>query len=264
MAASRSGPLRSAGAPTYAEPWRQQYDLGFGQRHGAAEHIDHRYAEHRQRPQLGRAGGHYLGYNYRLGSNWIVGAQVEGTVANNFVQLDANQISLSNRTTVTTPLGGVGATTTSQTVTTVGFVDALAERWAVSALLRAGWLIDPRDLIYVIGGYTYGGFEWGTRTFGLNGATIGGGWEHQIAPAWTLRAEYRYTRFEDKDFVRSTSSTINQTNVSAAGPPARPRARARPPARIGWRASTCTRSASGSPITSAATRPLLLCPFPRW
>ena len=159
----------------------------------------------------------YLGYNFRLGTNWILGAQVEGTVANNFVQLDASQLSLNNRTTVTTPVGGVGTTTTSQTTTTFGFVDGLAERWAVSALARAGWLFDPRNLVYVTGGYTYGGFEWGTRTFGLNGATVGGGWEHQIAPAWTLKAEYRYTRFEDKDFVGSSSSTTNTRTVSAAG-----------------------------------------------
>jgi opacity protein-like surface antigen len=156
----------------------------------------------------------YLGYNFRLGSNWILGAQVEGTVANNFVQLNANQFSVANGTTVTTP---PGTTSTSQTINTFGFVDDLAQRWAVSALARAGWLIDPRDLIYVIGGYTYGGFGWSGRTFGLNGATVGGGWEHQIAPGWTLKAEYRYSRFEDKDFLRPSSSTINQTTVSGTG-----------------------------------------------
>jgi hypothetical protein len=36
----------------------------------------------------------YLGYNFRLGNNWILGAQVEGTVANNFVQLNARQNSV--------------------------------------------------------------------------------------------------------------------------------------------------------------------------
>jgi opacity protein-like surface antigen len=156
----------------------------------------------------------YLGYNFRLGSNWILGAQFEGTVANNLVQVDANQLSVSNRTTVTTPSG---ATSTSQTVTTQGFLNTVAQLWAVSALARAGWLIDPRDLVYVIGGYTYGGFEWSVRTFGLNGATVGAGWEHQIAPSWTLKAEYRYTRFEDKDFLRPTISTTNQTQVSGSG-----------------------------------------------
>jgi opacity protein-like surface antigen len=156
----------------------------------------------------------YLGYNFRLGSNWILGAQFEGTVTNNFVQLTATQNAVSNSTTLITP---AGLTSTSQTVVNSIFLDGLAQRWAVSALARAGWLIDPRDLVYVIGGYTYGGFEWGPRTFGLNGATVGAGWEHQLAPAWTLRAEYRYTRFEDKDFSRSTFTTSNTTNVSGAG-----------------------------------------------
>jgi len=156
----------------------------------------------------------YLGYNFRLSNNWILGAQAEGTVANNLVQVDANQTVVSNTTSVTSPSG---FTSTSQTVTTQGFLNTVSQRWAVSALARAGWLIDPRDLVYVIGGYTYGGFEWSGRTFGLNGATVGAGWEHQIAPGWTLKAEYRYTRFEDKDFARPESSTISQTSVTGGG-----------------------------------------------
>ncbi len=156
----------------------------------------------------------YLGYNFRLGSNVIAGLQVEGTIADNQAQLSVTQASLANRTTVTTP---PGTTTTQSTLTAVTFIDGLAERWAVSALARLGWLVDPRDLIYVIGGYTHGGFEWDGRTFGLNGATVGAGWEHEIAPTWTFKAEYRYTQFEDKDLPRSPSSTSNQTSVNAVG-----------------------------------------------
>jgi len=57
-------------------------------------------------------------------------------------------------------------------VTTSTFLDSLAERWAVSGLARLGIVVDPRDLIYVIGGLYLWRFEWGSRSFGLNGATV--------------------------------------------------------------------------------------------
>ena len=157
----------------------------------------------------------YLGYNFRLGGNFVAGLQVEGTIANNQAKLGGSSNSLANRTTVTTP---ANTTTSLSTLTTATVLDSLAERWAVSALGRIGWLVDPRDLVYVVGGYTYGGVEWGTRTFGLNGATVGAGWEREIAPGWTLKAEYRYTRFEDKELApRASASTTNQTSLSAGG-----------------------------------------------
>jgi len=58
--------------------------------------------------------------------------------------------------------------------------------------------VDPRrPLIMWIGGYTYGGFEWGSRSFGLNGATVGGGLgRHSIAPGWTLKRNTATTQFE--------------------------------------------------------------------
>jgi opacity protein-like surface antigen len=156
----------------------------------------------------------YLGYNFRLDGNVIVGVQVEGTMANAQAQLGVVRATSSNTTTVTTP---PGSTSSSSSLNTSTSFDSLAERWAASALARIGMLIDPRDLIYVIGGYTYGGFEWNGRTFGLNGATVGGGWERQIAPGWTFKAEYRYTAFEDKDLPRSTSAVT--TAAVTLGPP---------------------------------------------
>ena len=156
----------------------------------------------------------YLGYNFRLGGNVIAGLQVEGTIAEAQAQLSATQLQNSNSTRVTTP---PGTTTTTSTQSAFSSIDGIAERWAVSALGRLGVLVDPRDLIYVIGGYTYGGFEWSGRTFGLNGATVGAGWEHEIAPGWTLKTEYRYTQFEDKDLPRSSGTTSTQTSINTIG-----------------------------------------------
>ena len=153
----------------------------------------------------------YLGYNFRIGSSVVAGFQVEGTIANERAQLDGTSNSVLTTTTVNTPPGSVS---TSSTITTATIRDSLAERWAVAALGRVGVLLAPRDLVYVIGGYTYGGFEWNGRSFDLNGATVGAGWEHEIAPSWTLKAEYRYTAFESKDLSRPSNSSSTQSDVS--------------------------------------------------
>jgi opacity protein-like surface antigen len=78
--------------------------------------------------------------------------------------------------------------------------------------------VDPADLIYAIGGYTYGRFEFG-QAFGLNGGTIGGGWERMIAPGWTLRAEGRYTKFETKTISNTFTEafTENGPNFTETG-----------------------------------------------
>jgi opacity protein-like surface antigen len=156
----------------------------------------------------------FLGYNFRLGGNVIAGVQAEATVAEVQTPLASSEAARSSATTVITP---PGTTSTSSSTLAFNFIDAFAERWAVSALARIGVLIDPHDLVYGIGGYTYGGFDWSGRVFGLNGATVGAGWEHEIAPSWTLKAEYRYTAFQDKDLPRPLGLTQSQTSVSTTG-----------------------------------------------
>jgi hypothetical protein len=49
--------------------------------------------------------------------------------------------------------------------------DTLASRWQVSALARGGFLIDPYEMVYLIGGWTYAGFETlqNNAQLGLNG-----------------------------------------------------------------------------------------------
>src|SRR5262249_6160361 len=96
----------------------------------------------------------------------------------------------------------------------VNNIDAVANRWLVSALLKGGWLADPQDLLYLIGGWTYGAFEAipssdgidgvfqgelkATQRFGLNGITVGAGFERQFASMWSLKGEYRFTQFQSK------------------------------------------------------------------
>ncbi len=82
----------------------------------------------------------------------------------------------------------------------------------ISALGRAGWLIDPQDLIYVIGGWSYGHFTNSDRVFAMHGPAVGAGIERQVARSWTVKAEYRYTHFLAKD-VPSRDSRVKITTA---------------------------------------------------
>ena len=97
------------------------------------------------------------------------------------------------------------------------FTDSISNHWLLSALARAGWLVDSRDLIYVLGGPTYGRFTWGSETFGMFGGTVGVGFERQIAPMWTLKAEYRYTKFQNKTINTGSTDSTSSSFVTGTG-----------------------------------------------
>ena len=75
----------------------------------------------------------------------------------------------------------------------------------VSALARAGWLVDPTTMLYALAGYTGAQFSYENLTdnsffelkdqFWANGVTVGGGLEEKLAQNWSVRFEYRYTDF---------------------------------------------------------------------
>jgi outer membrane immunogenic protein len=162
---------------------------------------------------LGAVSGLSLGYNYIVDSKSIVGALVEGGLTDTHVNLKGSGIMTTVQTSVTTPPGGAAGTTSlTNTSANTELSDLLENHWLASFLLRGGRLIDANDYIYLLGGYTYGRFQAEGQSFGLNGGTVGAGWERQIAPGWTLKAEYRYTRFQDKDLVSSTQITNVQSS----------------------------------------------------
>jgi opacity protein-like surface antigen len=132
------------------------------------------------------------------------------------VNLKGSSVSTSNSTTVDTPPGGLaGTTATASTSASTGLTDLIENRWLVSALLRGGRLVDPDDYVYLLGGYTYGRFQAEGEGFGLSGGTIGAGWEKRLVPGWTVKAEYRYTRFQNKDlFLNSQGSTSGTPSTS--------------------------------------------------
>jgi outer membrane immunogenic protein len=159
----------------------------------------------------------FLGYNHMLNGSWLIGGQLEGTLANTAVNLNGAGTASSTTSSLTTPPGGSPTTATS-TGPISGGAGGLDNRWLVSVLARGGFLVDPTDLVYALGGYTYGRFEVGAigEGFGMNGGTVGVGWERQIVPGWNLRAEYRYTRFASSTLNFGSSTSTSGTSLTAA------------------------------------------------
>jgi outer membrane immunogenic protein len=155
---------------------------------------------------VGPTGNLYLGYNYMLPSNFLIGAEIEGGISNTRTTMSGMASGPLQSVTTTTIFGVTSTTTSPGTVASSGILN-LDNRWVVSALARGSFLIDPKDLIYVVGGLTYGRFDLVDESFGAFGGTVGAGWERKISPSWTLKAEYRYTRFQDRTVTESVNST---------------------------------------------------------
>ena len=158
----------------------------------------------------------FLGYNYMLPSNFLVGGQIEGSVSNMRTRLTG---TFSEPSQTTTTISNAGAITFQDTATgqatgnTTGHLD---NRWAMAALVRGGLVVDPKDLVYLVGGLSYGRFEFANsdETFGAFGGTIGAGWERKITPSWRLKAEYRYTRFQDRTLSATFASSSSATTTN--------------------------------------------------
>lgn len=160
----------------------------------------------------------FLGYNYMLPSNYLVGGQIEGGVSNMRTRLTGTFSHPAQSLLTVNNAGAIDTqTTTSQeTGNKTGHLD---NRWAMAALVRGGLVVDPKDLVYLIGGLSYGRFEFSNddQTFGAFGGTVGAGWERKITPSWTLKAEYRYTRFQDRTLSTNFASTFSQTTNFVGG-----------------------------------------------
>jgi opacity protein-like surface antigen len=178
---------------------------------------------------MGSLGDVFLGYSALLPNRVVLGLQGEGTLTRSSVRLAGSSASTQTGGSGSTGsssfnFGGINpstsngfsfSTTSSSGTLISNLTDQITSEWMVSALARARYLIDPVDLIYVIGGYTYGRFSSpaqvgiGSFQFGMNGATIGGGWERRISSSWTLRVEYRYTEFRGHDDQTVTFASNN-------------------------------------------------------
>jgi opacity protein-like surface antigen len=166
---------------------------------------------------LGGIANLHLGFAGSLGASFVGGLQFEGGLSNIRVRLTGTGSSISNTTfnststcSICTPVTTISNSTSSSSGTQT-MSDTLASRWQVSALARGGFLIDPYEMVYLIGGWTYAGFETlqNNAQLGLNGGTIGAGYERQVSPLWGIKVEYRYTKFASKTVdLPSTSTSI--------------------------------------------------------
>ncbi len=161
----------------------------------------------------------YLGYDRMVTDRFLLGAQIEGGVSNMRTRLTGPDSTLQSSVS-TFNNAGVINTQTSTSLNTGNTADHLDNRWSMSALLRGGVLADPKDLLYLIGGLSYARFEFADQTVGAFGGTVGAGWERKITPSWTLKAEYRYTRFQDRTVATAfnSSSAGSSTTTFGGGP----------------------------------------------
>jgi outer membrane immunogenic protein len=86
---------------------------------------------------------------------------------------------------------------------------------------RIGYGFD-KSLIYFTGGFAYGGID-NTAFNGISlfkkeetatGYVIGGGYEHKINPAWSLKAEYKYIDLGKNDPVGVSGAFVGRTLTS--------------------------------------------------
>lgn len=69
--------------------------------------------------------------------------------------------------------------------------------WSVGG--RLGFLAGPSTLVYATGGYTQAELDRSDLgTFTFNGYFVGAGFETFLLQNWTLKLEYRYSKFEDE------------------------------------------------------------------
>ncbi len=139
----------------------------------------------------------FAGANAMIGPSFLLGVQLEGTVSD--INFDSSAIA-------------------SQGFNTFDFRPHVYARWMASALARAGFLVDPATLVYAIGGWTGASFEYHNLTsdpffapgesFWANGASVGGGLERKLNPNWSVRIEYRYTRFQDTNVSNDFSASF--------------------------------------------------------
>ena len=127
------------------------------------------------------------GYDLNVGSNFVLGAQVDYTYSG--ISTDINGF-----------IGGLGSADYE-----------LEATHAISAIIRGGHLINDNTLMYSLIGWTHTWWNGdlgvadnnGAPVFGASydydtdGLTLGGGIESAIANNTTLKLEYRYTMNED-------------------------------------------------------------------
>ncbi|KUM25796.1 hypothetical protein AU467_24845 [Mesorhizobium loti] len=120
-----------------------------------------------------------VGYDYMVSQRFLLGALLDAHVGTIKTSLDA-----------------------------FGLDADVKETYGFDVGVRAGYLLTPSTLGYVLGGYAWQKYKLDTNAgFGMDwdqgGYFVGAGVETAISANWTLKGEYRYTRFSTTDDLLS-------------------------------------------------------------
>lgn len=156
--------------------------------------------------------GLMTGSNFMFGKAWLIGAQVDANIAQS-----------------RTSHSGVGTARTNaigwyESSTFTASAD-IHLNWSASAIGRLGYLVTDSVLLYGLAGWSFADISWtNLRSGGVpmrylgngsdvtNAPTFGAGLELAISTGWTVRAEYRATKFTGGG--SSKDSYVNNTYPS--------------------------------------------------
>jgi outer membrane immunogenic protein len=184
-------------APPQAAPWSwsgfytgTQAGFGWGDVDNSFQVTSTIVHEPAYRIRGGVAGSH-AGFNLQYGQ-FVLGVEGDGEWAN-----------------ITGNDNGLG-----------GAVDTTTLTWMASARGRLG-IAWNQVLIYGTGGFAWAGARSSLGASGTNsqltdtihGWTAGGGLEWMFAPSWSLRAEYRFTRFDQDSLFFPSNGAINAQTI---------------------------------------------------
>lgn len=177
----------------------------------------------------------YLGANFHPTPRTLLGVQVEGSLAEmsfgtkfrqqneTFARTNTNTFTNSS-TDGSSNQSNNSRSVEGSEVNQFPFIAQAKLDWMTSVIGRAGWLATPNTLLYGLGGWSYGRFELDSYELGLSkvddygaqGFTVGGGIEQKLSRNWSLRAEYRYTNFGDKEISARDRGTDTQSESGPA------------------------------------------------
>jgi opacity protein-like surface antigen len=157
----------------------------------------------------------FVGYNMRLGQSFVVGGQLEGTAFSDVTVKTIGSRAGTNNNAVNGVTTSAGASIMSR-----AYNDEL--RSMVTAVGRAGYLVDPSTLVYVLGGGVVGDFvapsrgddSFRQRNQWVLGYTVGIGGERHFTPNWSVRGEYRYVHFDVNRDQSTSSANFTTTSIS--------------------------------------------------
>lgn len=159
----------------------------------------------------------FVGFNWHPDcAVWMLGAQVEGSIFSDVTYKSVGQETETavSRTTTTTLTSTTTSTGSSVSTQTSSFYDDLRSMFKLVG--RAGYIVDPSTMIYVLGGGAEGNFvvpasqdfTAGKRNKWVPGYTVGAGAEYMFNEHISLRAEYRYLHFNVDRSMDSASTNL--------------------------------------------------------